>query len=277
MNFKQSYTLIGIANALPILGYYRFGFRPNIIGLLYWVDAVSIVFLYSFLGLFANPEPDSGKGEDSNSDGRAWLTYFLDREVKVVPFAPPVNVTNFRSVFPATVLGMLWLLAAGYGVTVGNLGKTPTSGATVTDFFRLFSNFGRTTVLVMALVMVSIQFTVFYSYYFHSGRYRQMTGTMAMEIQAVYWVWFTMLTIPLTVYFFVAALLVLGLMPIFVPGTITLAIWHAALIGPFFGTKMLLESSRLIGERQPGRDDGFFISRFSPTPPSQVSESNSNE
>lgn len=152
-------------------------------------------------------------------------------------------------------------------MTVWGIGRGSTLDGDVTDFLALFTVFERPLVFVVGLSIIAAHLVTLFRYYFGTGRYREMTAYMALEIQAKYYALYMYFFLAMALYA-LATFFAIGLtLPAIVPDATSLMAWKVVVAGTFLALKLAFERSRFRGERRPDLDDDSFTANFSPTPP----------
>lgn len=255
---QLSFFLIAVANALPVGGYFLLEWSATTVVLLYWFEAVTVILFYGGLAMFAPPERRVEKREEPRKSVRG---------------SPPVYRENLRAVALKTIAGMLIAVAAGSSITVTGVGRAaPDTDESVIDFFAQFAVFENSSVLAVGLFIVGIHLVTLSRYYYGTGRYRELTASMVLDIQVNYYVIYLYFAIGF-VFYAVAMFFVIGLgSPSSVPDSTVWMVWKVVISGSFLAVKLAFEWSRFRGERRPDLDDDSFTANFSPTPPEERTE-----
>ena len=104
---------------LPIATYFLFELPGEAIALLY-VEAISVILLYTVLAMVAKPESQLEEREKVVPAGpiKAIDRRFSERPWNITRWLPPVHPKNLRLVIPTGGLLMLLIIGAGGAVTV---------------------------------------------------------------------------------------------------------------------------------------------------------------
>lgn len=266
----SDFVLVGIANAVPLAGYFLLDISFTAVALLYWLDAVTIIFVYAGLAMIATPERDVNARETISIAGPTGGRYFSEKPIRLSRRIPPIYLKNFRFIGPTTIFVLVIAIGAGGGVTVWGVGAGTVGGSTegdVTDFAAQFSLFTDPAVFVIGSFIVATHLVTFYRYYGLAGRYRELTAYMTLDIQVTYVVAYGYL-FTILVFWTIGTFLATGFVfPTIVSESFTWLLWEVLVACSFLLLKLLFERSRFYGERQPELDDDSFTASFSPTPP----------
>lgn len=251
-----AFASVGSASVLPIAGYFLLEWSFTALVLLFWLEAMTVILCYAWLGLIATPEATIA---DDGMPGRS------DRRV------PELNSENLEAVAPETVLGVLIATAAGGSITVWGVGRRAgrETDESVVEFFAQFTVFQTPSVFVAGVIIVGIHVFTLSRYYVGTGRYRELTENMAIDVQMKYYGCYLLFVLCFVLYA-VAMFLILGFALEGVVSDATgLLLWELVVAGSFLVSKLAFERSRFRGERRPDLEDDSFTANFSPTPPSR--------
>ncbi|WP_049910306.1 DUF6498-containing protein [Natrinema gari] len=254
-NERTPFFPIAVATVLPVGGSFLLDWSPTAVVLLYWLEAVTVILFYGGLAMFATPERRIEEREERWTSGRV---------------IPPVYSENLRDVAAKTIVGLLIAVATGGSITVWGIGRgaVADSDESVIDFFAQFTVFEVPSVLAIGLFIVGTHLVTLSRYYYGTGRYRELTASMALDVQENYYALYLYFALGF-VFYAVAMFFIIGLgLPASMPDSTVLTAWKVVVAGTFLALKLAFEWSRYRGERRPDiHDDDSFTANFSPTPP----------
>jgi len=261
------FSLIGGANVLPVAGYFFFDWSFTVVGLLFWLEAVTVILFYAGLAMFAKPERQVTDREEMKAAGPIGGQYLSEKPRQPLDAIPSIYTKNLRFVIPSTTLMMLITMAGGGSVTVYGLNTRGGSDGHIGDFFAQFAVFETPAVLAAAIFVTGTQIVLLSRYYFGTGRYQELTAHMCLEVQSLY-VSSYFYVLLAAVFYTLATFVIMGLIfEAVLPNVAFWPIWDVVIAGSCLALKLAFERSRFRGERQPGLEDDSFTSNFSPTPP----------
>jgi len=246
-----------------------FDVQGSVLGMWVFLDLATPFLLYSGVAMTTTPERNVATRERVVPAGPvAQLDAWFDAESRVsFPFLPPIYPKNLRFVLPTFLLLLVPVLGIGGGLAVEGWGIGRRAGGSVTALVDQFGVFQRPLVAVIGIIVVLAQAGRFYRCHVTTGRYKQWTTHMLLEVQVQYVLWYAFLTILFVLYAILTFVLVgQGVGP-FVSDALGRTIWLATVLPMGLLVKVAFERSRVRGERQLDVGDDSFTANFSPTPP----------
>jgi len=263
-NDDVEFGLLSLVNLLPLLGFFVFDWEFIVLGLLYWLDAVLLLVVYSGYALFAQPENRVEEREQTLLPGTVANGYWSENPRSISGSLPPIYTRNLRVIIPTVLfVGGLVLVVIGASWLAGDPNMGTRGGAgDLFEFLSAFSAFTSPVVLGIGLAILFTHVLTLRRRYFGHGRHEKLSAYMTLELPVRFILVYAGLLPPLLFAVLTAGLLVQALLPA----------WGFSLLwaGAFLGVKLSLERLRLRAEVTP--NPGGYAAWFSPSDPSETLE-----
>lgn len=263
-NDDIEFGLLSLVNLLPLLGFFVFDWEFIVLGLLYWLDAVLLLVVYSGYALFAQPENRVEEREYTLLPGTVANGYWSENPRSISGSLPPVYTRNLRVIVP-TVLFMVGIvmLAIGSSWLAGDSNMGARGGAgDLFEFLSAFSSFTSPVVLGIGLAILLTHVLTLRRRYLGHNRHEELSAYMTLE-RPVRFILVYAAMFPLLLFSLLGVgLLVDGVLPV----------WGFSLLwaGSFLAVKLSFERARLRAEVLP--DPSGYAAWFTPSDPSETLE-----
>ncbi|NEU58042.1 DUF6498-containing protein [Halorussus sp. MSC15.2] len=260
-NDAIDFGLVGLANLLPLVGFFLFDWELLVIGLLYWCDAVALMLVYSGYAMFAQPESRVEEREYTVLPGTVANGYWSQTPRTLSRFLPPIYTRNLRVILPTLIFVVFVILfTAGADWMAGTLESNIGSPGNPVEFLSMFSVFASPLVLGVGAVILGVHVVTLYRRYVRRGKHEELSAYMTLEPP----VRFILVYLAFVPPFFLYALLVGALLNGVLPHWGVYLLWA----GSFLALKLFLEWGRFRAERLPDPDS--YAAWFSPSTPSET-------
>ena len=259
-----AFSLVMIANLLPLVGYAALDWGLDTVVRLYCIDATALFVVYGGCAMFAHRKsllgqregtlvPVLGGDDDWSDDPR---TIALHRSL------PPIYPRNLRVVVPSVLFGAFVVFSAGAVVAV-DADHTGSGRPTVdpSSFLSGFSEFTSPLLLGAGLLIVSVHVLTVLRTYFPDRRYEEVSAYLTLEVPTRY----LLIYLGAFVLYFVLVFLILWTTELVTSVSNAGWIGPVTVLGGFFVTKLVLERGRLRAELSV--DPGGFAAWFVPKDP----------
>ncbi|WP_132058728.1 hypothetical protein [Halorussus amylolyticus] len=257
------FGLIGIANLLPLVGYFLFDLEFMTLGLLYWFDVVALLLVYSGYAMFAQSESTVEERESTLLPGTIGDGYWSEAPRSIARSLPPIYTRNLRVVLPTVLFVTFVVVVFGASGLAGDPDLGIRGGAgDIAEFLSAFSAFTSPVVFGVGLGILGTHVVTIHRRYIRSKRYEELSAYMTLELP-VRFILVYVLSLPLVLFYSLSVSVLTGSI---------LPTWGFDVLwaGSFLAVKLGLEWGRYRAEQMP--DPGGYAAWFTPSEPSETIE-----
>jgi len=261
-NDDIEFGLLSLVNLLPLLGFFVFDWEFIVLGLLYWLDAVLLLVVYSGYALFAQPENRVEEREYTLLPGTVANGYWSEKPRRIFGSLPPIYTRNLRVIIPTVLfVGGLVMVTVGADWLASDPDRGKLGGAgNIEEFFSAFSSFTSPVVLGIGLLILLTHVLTIRRRYLGHNRHEELSAYMTLELPVrfilVYGGTFPLLFLSVNLI----AVLIISVLPA----------WGFDLLwaSSFLGVKLALERIRLRAEVL--QSPSGYAKWFTPSDPTET-------
>ncbi|SDQ46493.1 DUF6498-containing protein [Natronobacterium texcoconense] len=179
--YRIALTIIVGVNLFPLVGFVLFDWEPILVGLLYWLDVVSLVLVYSVCALFAQRWSHTELEEKSLLPGTVGLDYWSDEPRNLSRSLPPVYTRNLAVIIPTALFLLFVLFAVGAQAFFGDIELGRRVAGDAFAFLGAFGVFATLEGVVTGAVIIGAHAITIHRAYFRTGKYRDQSAYMVLE------------------------------------------------------------------------------------------------
>lgn len=244
----------------------------RVMGVWLFLDLATVWFLYGGVAMVTRPEEEiEARGNLFLPGPVGWIDdrFGADTQLSLSGWLS-VYPKNLRFVVPVSVLMSVVVLGVGSGVAAEGGGLGRHSGGTVSGLLDALTVLERPAVAVVGATLVFAQVVRFYRCHVATRQHERLTAYMVLDMQVTYLLVYGFGLFPLFFAVLLSVIVVGFLTDLVAAGLPSQLVWTAVVAAVGGGGKLVLERSRVRGERRPGLDDESATTRLSPTPPPET-------
>ncbi|MEZ3145405.1 hypothetical protein [Halobaculum sp. MBLA0143] len=262
------FVILAVPVALAVVTAVVLDAGISVVGVWLFLDLATVWLLYGGVAMVTKPEETvQARGNLFLPGPVGWIDDRFGADSRVsLPGMPSIYPKNLRFAVPVSILMSIVVLGVGTGVaTDGGLGRR--SGGTVSELLGALAVLERPAVAVVGAAVVLAQVARFYRSHVATGRHERLTAYMVLDMQVTYMLLYAFGLFPFAVFVFVTGLVADSLVASAIGELTALLLWVVVAAVTGGAAKLVLERSRVRGERRPGLDGEESTARLSPTPP----------